>query len=60
MKKPNRQLESGEFTCSEFSADFFDFDVQRSKSAAHRNRFSARTKKKSKILKNEKNGENKS
>ena len=55
MKKTNRQLESGDFTRSEFSADFFDFDVQRSRSAAHRNRFSAPSKKKIKILKNKKN-----
>lgn len=60
MKKTNRQLESGDFTHSEFSADFFDFDVQRSRSAAHRNRFSAPSKKKIKNLKNKKNGENES
>lgn len=60
MKKTNRQLENGDFIRSEFSADFFDFDVQRSKSAAHQDRFSVPCKKKSKILKNEENKENKS
>ena len=60
MKKTNRDPENPNLFHSEFALDFFDFDLGRSKSAAHPERFSRSNKKNQKNLKNEKTRENKS
>lgn len=54
MKKNNRQLENESFFGVEVSHEFFDFDVRRSKSKRHLNRFSEANKNILKNLKSEK------
>lgn len=60
MKKTDRHPENPNPFQSEFALDFFDFDFGRSRTAAHRERFSRPNEKNRKNLKNEKTRENES